>query len=699
MSTKLSLRAGLSALALVALAGQASAQSIYIDLGDAKGAPSSTFGAAAGIAGTWNQIGGSTPSVSSLVNTAGGATTSQLIRAVGTTLLSVNNAAVTGNNEALLEDSETIASAPLTYTISNLTAGDYLVYVYGGNANNSASTYNTQIVSALGQSSQNNGGSNLASNNWKPGLTHSVFLRKLPFAGSIQIQVGGVFGISAQCAGIQIVKLVGRDSGLPHVFYVNDNATGDRDGNSWTDAMTDLQDGLESARRIGGANAQVWVASGTYKPTSGTDRSVSFDVPSGLGLYGGFAGTEAFLNARTNPAANPTILSGAIGAAGDTDNSRTVVDLSNAAAGTLMDGFTVTKGYNAVGGTDNGGGLLMTDSFAQVQGTTFNANFAQGKGGAVFIHGGGPKFAKCTFTLNSTNGYGGAVFGEDDSVRPEFHNSMFVANSAGITGGAIATQRAAIVTMNSVFNNNSTSGLRGGALFIEGNGANSEVAWIVNSTLVNNDALTTGAAAYATKKATISFWNSIAWNNNASAAVLLDKEVAANTADGSSIFYSNSTVRGRSGTNGADPLFVDADGPDNLAGNLDDNFRLGAGSPAIDDGFDANILNDSADLDGDGDTFEVIMIDMDGKPRQSDVTGIADGVNAGSPPVDRGAYETKMKDCLADIDDSTEVDFGDFLAFFNAYDTSGSDADLDLSGEVDFGDFLLFFNSYDTGCL
>jgi hypothetical protein len=58
-----------------------------------------------------------------------------------------------------------------------------------------------------------------------------------------------------------------------------------------------------------------------------------------------------------------------------------------------------------------------------------------------------------------------------------------------------------------------------------------------------------------------------------------------------------------------------------------------------------------------------------------------------------------MKDCLADIDDSTVVDFGDFLAFFNAYDTSGSDADLDLSGEVDFGDFLLFFNSYDTGCL
>jgi hypothetical protein len=180
--------------------------------------------------------------------------------------------------------------------------------------------------------------------------------------------------------------------------------------------------------------------------------------------------------------------------------------------------------------------------------------------------------------------------------------------------------------------------------------------------------------------------------------VLLDKEVAANTADGSALFYSSSTVRGRSGTNGADPLFVDADGPDNLPGNLDDNFRLGAGSPAIDDGYDANILTDSADLDGDGNTAEVISVDMDGNPRQSDVTGIADGVSAGTPPVDRGAYETKMKSCLADIDNSQEVDFGDFLAFFNCYDQGDVCAEIDGSSGIDFGDFLAFFNSYDAGC-
>jgi hypothetical protein len=44
------------------------------------------------------------------------------------------------------------------------------------------------------------------------------------------------------------------------------------------------------------------------------------------------------------------------------------------------------------------------------------------------------------------------------------------------------------------------------------------------------------------------------------------------------------------------------------------------------------------------------------------------------------------------------VDFGDFLAFFNAYDVEGAAADVTGDGAVDFADFLLFFNAYDTAC-
>lgn len=55
--------------------------------------------------------------------------------------------------------------------------------------------------------------------------------------------------------------------------------------------------------------------------------------------------------------------------------------------------------------------------------------------------------------------------------------------------------------------------------------------------------------------------------------------------------------------------------------------------------------------------------------------------------------------CLANVNADEQVDFGDFLSFFNAFDALDPlVADLDQSGAVDFGDFLMFFNAYDAGC-
>jgi alpha-amylase len=54
--------------------------------------------------------------------------------------------------------------------------------------------------------------------------------------------------------------------------------------------------------------------------------------------------------------------------------------------------------------------------------------------------------------------------------------------------------------------------------------------------------------------------------------------------------------------------------------------------------------------------------------------------------------------CPSDINDDGEIDFGDFLAFFNCYDTEDACADIDENPGVDFGDFLSFFNGYDSGC-
>jgi hypothetical protein len=64
----------------------------------------------------------------------------------------------------------------------------------------------------------------------------------------------------------------------------------------------------------------------------------------------------------------------------------------------------------------------------------------------------------------------------------------------------------------------------------------------------------------------------------------------------------------------------------------------------------------------------------------------------------QAVFNTGYNGCLADLTAEGTVDFGDFLAFFNAYDTSDTPADLDGCNGVDFADFLLFFNAYDLGC-
>lgn len=50
----------------------------------------------------------------------------------------------------------------------------------------------------------------------------------------------------------------------------------------------------------------------------------------------------------------------------------------------------------------------------------------------------------------------------------------------------------------------------------------------------------------------------------------------------------------------------------------------------------------------------------------------------------------------ADIDGNSDVDFGDFLGFFNAFDLLNPAADINADCQVDFADFLEFFNAFDA---
>jgi hypothetical protein len=64
------------------------------------------------------------------------------------------------------------------------------------------------------------------------------------------------------------------------------------------------------------------------------------------------------------------------------------------------------------------------------------------------------------------------------------------------------------------------------------------------------------------------------------------------------------------------PLFVDADGPDGVVGTPDDDFRLMEESPAIDHGDGTVLPADHTDLDEDGNTTEIIPLDLAGQDRE-----------------------------------------------------------------------------------
>ncbi len=87
---------------------------------------------------------------------------------------------------------------------------------------------------------------------------------------------------------------------------------------TWDEAYPTLQGALNEARDRATSTStsddvsEIWVAEGTYKPTtSTTDRLATHILVPGVRVYGGFLGNESSLGARAGSQAQ-TILSGDI---------------------------------------------------------------------------------------------------------------------------------------------------------------------------------------------------------------------------------------------------------------------------------------------------------------------------------------------------------------------------------------------------
>jgi hypothetical protein len=224
------------------------------------------------------------------------------------------------------------------------------------------------------------------------------------------------------------------------------------DGSSWAAPYNDLQAGLAAAQ----AAAEIWVASGTYRPIAGTDRTATFALRDNIRIYGGFAGVETSRDQR-DPAANPTILSGEIGSSTDPlDNSYHVVTAGGVDASAVLDGFWIRSGAAIGAAPDHqGGGIVVTDAAPIIRACLITANIAGarygstastvGGGGGAAIRGASfPHFDHCYFLANTgrspvfglgypaTGGFAGAALVSDTAAL--FTDCSFVSNTAGPGG-------------------------------------------------------------------------------------------------------------------------------------------------------------------------------------------------------------------------------------------------------------------------
>jgi predicted outer membrane repeat protein len=221
------------------------------------------------------------------------------------------------------------------------------------------------------------------------------------------------------------------------IIYVRSGASGD--GSSWEKALGSLQHALKMAS----PGYQIWVAQGTYTPTQNTDRTVSFVIPDGVALFGGFSGTETDLNQR-DWNQYPTILSGEIGYPDPDDNSFSVIYTKGVSRSTQVDGFMITAGRadgkGAYAGPNRCGGGWFNDgsngeSSPTIRNCLFRKNFAR-DGGAIYNKSTNgvtrPLIQHCQFVSNKSLLDGGAMTNDGSwgESRPEILNSEFVGNEA-----------------------------------------------------------------------------------------------------------------------------------------------------------------------------------------------------------------------------------------------------------------------------
>ena len=246
----------------------------------------------------------------------------------------------------------------------------------------------------------------------------------------------------------------------PAVYLVDKDATGAQTGETWEDAFTSLQDALDAA-----SGGEIWVAEGVYYPDEGLtqtndDRNSTFELESGVAIYGGFEGTELIFEER-DWVNNVTVLSGDL-AKNDytdangvvvepadivgTDNAYHVVTADEVMLGAKLDGFVITGGLaDSTIHTEHykGAGMYVDEAQPVLVNLIIQGNRASGEllstpvglGGAMHVSAGVPQFTNVTLRNNYARTSGGGLYVEDSEGG--ISNLTIEGNIAGASGGGM----------------------------------------------------------------------------------------------------------------------------------------------------------------------------------------------------------------------------------------------------------------------
>ncbi len=343
--------------------------------------------------------------------------------------------------------------------------------------------------------------------------------------------------------------------------------------------------------------------------------------------------------------------------------STTAAALYLTGSGTMTVSGCTFSGNTSVG---NGGAVLISQASgtARVADCVFEDNLSQSSGGSIYVNEAGvTAIVRCTMRGGFAT-YGSAMFINGSSSALDLVNCVIDDNTAGVSGGIYLAGSSPRVT-NCLFTNSKASSV-GGSVFAT---SNSDPTFS-NCTFAQGRAFN-GACSFAFDSLSKPLYrNCVVWNNtNTNGVDVFGGPGGAN--------LSNCLVEGGyGGSLDQDPLFRNP---------AEGDFRLLPWSPAVESGSNAVIATDALDLDGDGNTAELIPFDLDLSVR------VFDGDENGTGTVDIGCYEfhddwTKAGP-IGDIDGDGDVDGADLGALLATWGPCSSClADLNHDGTVNGAD-------------